>query len=56
MHLTVMTSREVARMLVSATSEWGLGKEAWAASLALRIRTGLNVNHFIVEDTLRELM
>jgi len=38
--LTVTTSREVAQMLASATSKWGLGCEAQAASLVLMVRTG----------------
>ena len=33
MCLTATASREVAQMLVSATSEEGLDKEAWAACL-----------------------
>ena len=31
-------SREVAQMLASVTSKWGLNREAWAA--LLRVRTG----------------
>ena len=31
--------REVAQSLTSTTSEWGLGREAWTASLVLRVRT-----------------
>ena len=31
-------SKEAAQMLASATSKWGLGREAWAA--LVRIRTG----------------
>jgi len=38
-------------MLTSATSEWGLGREAQAESLALRVRTGPECP----EDNLREL-
>ena len=36
-HLTTTTSREVAEILASATSEWGLGREAQAGSSVLRI-------------------
>ena len=35
-----------------ATSKWGLGREAWAASSVLRVRTGPECP----EDNLRELM
>ena len=42
MCLAEMSSREMARMFVSVTSERGLGKEASAASLVLMVRTGLN--------------
>ena len=38
-HLTPTASGKVAQMLVSATSKWGLGREAQAASLVLRART-----------------
>ena len=38
-HLTATASGKVAQMLVSATSKWGLGREAQAASLVLRART-----------------
>ena len=37
--LTTTTSREVAQILASATSEWGLGREAQAGSSVLRIDT-----------------
>ena len=54
MRLTTTTSRdgEVAQMLMAATSEWGLGREMWAASLVLRVRTGPECP----EDNLREQM
>ena len=39
-------------MFVSTTSELGLDREVWAASLVLRVRTGLECP----EDNLRELM
>ena len=42
-------SREVAQMLTSATSKWGLNKEAWTA--LLRGRTGPECP----EGNLREL-
>ena len=51
MHLTTTVSREVAQTLAFATSEWGLGREAWTASSVFRIRTGLDCP----EDNLREL-
>ena len=35
---TVTHSREAVQMPVSATSKWGLGREAQAASLRVRIR------------------
>ena len=41
MCLTATISREVAQSLTSTSSDWGLGREAWAASLVLRVRTGL---------------
>ena len=37
--LTTTTSGEVAQILTSATSEWGLGREAQAGSSVLRINT-----------------
>ena len=43
---------EVAETLTSTTREWGLGREAQAASLVLRIRTGPE----FPKDNLRELM
>ena len=52
MFLTATTSREVSQMLVSASSEWELGRESWAVSLALRVRTWTECP----EDNLRELM
>ena len=51
MHLITTVSREVAQTLAFATSEWGLGREAWTASSVFRIRTGLDCP----EDNLREL-
>ena len=51
MHLTTTASWEVAQMLMSATRELGLGREAWAASSVLRARTGPECP----EDNLREL-
>ena len=39
-------------MLASATSEWGLGREACSASSVLRVRTGPECP----EDNPRELM
>ena len=51
MGLTTAPSREVAQMLVSATSEQGLGKEAQAASSGLRVRTRPECP----EDSLKEL-
>ena len=50
--LTTTPSREVAQVLAFVTSEWGLGREAWAASSVLRVRTGPECP----EDNLRELM
>ena len=52
MHLTTTTSGEAAQTLVSASSEWRLGREVWAAALILRMRTGLECP----EDNLRRLM
>ena len=49
MHLTATPSGEVAQMLASTSSEWGLNKEAQAA--LLRVRTGPEC----LEDNLREL-
>ena len=49
MHLTAIPSGEVAQMLTSTTSKWGLNREAWAA--LLRVRTGPECP----EDNLREL-
>ena len=43
-------SGEVAQMLVTTTSKWGLSREAWAA--LLRVRTGPE----FPEGNLRELM
>ena len=50
--LTITASREVAQMLASATSKWGLGRGVWATSSVLGIRTGPECS----EDNLRELM
>ena len=33
MHLTATPSREVAQKFASATTEWGLNREAWIACL-----------------------
>ena len=51
MHLTATPSREVAQMLVLATSDRGLDREVWVASSVLRVRTGPECP----EDNLREL-
>ena len=51
MCLIVNTCREAAHVMVSA-SKWGLGSEAWAASLVFRVRVVLECP----EDNLRELM
>ena len=37
--LTTNANQEVAQTLTSATSKWGLDREAWAASSVLRVRT-----------------
>ena len=37
---TISRDGEVAQTLKSATSDWGLRREAQAASLVLRVRTG----------------
>ena len=54
MGLTSTTSGDgvVAQKLASATSEWGLGREAQAASSVLRVKTGPECP----EDNPRELM
>ena len=52
MHLTTPTTREVTLMFASTSSEWGLGRQAQAASLVLRVRTGPE----FPEGNLRELM
>ena len=54
MYLTTIASgdREVAQMLMSATSEWGLGRKARIVSSVFRVRTGPECP----EDNLRELM
>ena len=41
MHLTATASAGAAQMLAMARSKWGLGREAWAASLVLRVKTKL---------------
>ena len=51
MRLTATPSREVAQTLASDTQERGLDREAQAASLVLRVRTGPECP----EDNLREL-
>ena len=50
MQLTTTPSGEVAQMLASATSKWGLNREVQAA--LLRVRTGPECP----EGSLRELM
>ena len=50
MCLTATPRREVAQMLASTTSKWGLNREGWAA--LLRVGTGPECP----EDNLRELM
>lgn len=44
MLLTTTTSRdgEVAKILITATSKWGLGRKAQAASSIIRLWTGPN--------------
>ena len=49
-HLTATPSGEVAQMLTSANSKWGLNRKAWAA--LLRVRTGPECPG----NNLRELM
>ena len=49
MCLMATPSREVAQTLASATSKWGLNREAWAE--LLRVETGPECP----EDGLREL-
>ena len=49
--LNTTASREVAQILTSATSKWGLGREVQAASLVCRVRTVSECR----EDNLREL-
>ena len=44
-------TREVSQMLMSTTSELGLGRDLWAASSVLRVRTRSECP----EDNLREL-
>ena len=50
--LTTTASGEVAHLIASATSEWGLGREMCSASSVLRVRTGPECP----EDSPRELM
>ena len=50
MCLTVTLSRDIAQMLTSANSKWGLNRKAWAA--LLRVRTGPECPG----NNLRELM
>ena len=50
--LTATASGEGTQVFAMATSKWGLGREAWAASSVLRVRTGPECP----EDNLRELM
>ena len=50
MHLTATPNGEVAQMLVSATSQWGLNREAQTALLRARTRPERP------EGNLRELM
>ena len=52
MHLTATASGEAAQMLVMARSKWGLGREAWATSLVLRVGTRLECP----ENNMRGLM
>ena len=48
--LTTTTSGEAAQTLPSISSDWGLGRKVWAASLFLRARTGLNALRLIWGD------
>ena len=41
MRLSTTTSGETAQTIKSASSEWELDREAWAASLILSVRTRL---------------
>ena len=50
-HLTTIPSGEVARMLTSTTSEWGLGAEQGGTGCMPRVRTRPECP----EDNLREL-
>ena len=50
--LNAITHGEMAQRLLSTSSKWGLGREMRAASLVLRLRTGLGCP----EDNLRGLM
>ena len=52
MQFDTVARGEVSQMLASATSKWELDREAWAASLVLRIRTGPECP----EDNLMELV
>ena len=51
MHLTTNTCREEVQTFMSTSNKWGMGREAWAASSVLRLRTGPECP----EDKLREL-
>ena len=52
MSLTATTSGEAAQTLASTSSEWGLGREARAASLVFRVKIRLECP----EDNLMGLM
>ena len=52
MHLTTTTCRKVTQTLVPISRELGLGREAWAASLVLRVKTRFECP----EDNLRGLI
>ena len=49
---TAIISREAAQMLIATSRKWGLGTEAWATYIVLRVRTRLECP----EDNLRGLM
>ena len=49
---TAIISREAAQMLMATSHKWGLGTEAWATYMVLRVRTRLECP----EDNLRGLM
>ena len=50
MCLTATTSGKVVQMLVYATTEWELGREAQAASLVLRVRTRFECPEYNLRD------